>query len=80
MQEEKPTATGEPKETLEVSVVPDDAVISKRIYSNFVAVNQSAYDFSLRFCDASPIHDINKVVKKQWDSPFPCSGGNSDTF
>ena len=52
----------DPNETLEVTVIPSDAIVSKRIYSNFVMVTQSPHDFSLRFCDAPPIYDIDKVV------------------
>ncbi len=53
----------EQQERVEIKVVPDNSGESKRIYANFVAVNQSAYDFSLRFCDASPVHDIKKVME-----------------
>ena len=59
---EETEALKDQRERMEISVAPDDTATSRRIYSNFVAVNQSAHDFSLRFCDASPVHDIKKVI------------------
>lgn len=71
MTEERPTDQNEATERFEISVVPDNTIVSKRIYANFVAVNQSAHDFSLRFCDAPPVHDIKKVMDNAGVHPAP---------
>lgn len=71
MAENRPATQNETNERVEISVVPDDTIVTKRIYANFVAVNQSAHDFSLRFCDAPPVHDIKKVMEKDGLHPAP---------
>ena len=71
MTEENSATQNDTNETLEISLVPDGTIPSKRIYANFVAINQSAYDFSLRFCDASPIHDIEKTRQNNGVHPAP---------
>lgn len=69
--QEKQIKTPDPNETLEVTLMPSDAIVSKRIYSNFVMVTHSPHDFSLRFCDASPIYDIDKVAANNSIHPAP---------
>lgn len=34
-----------------------------RVYSNFVQISHSPWDFTLRFCDAPPAIDLPKVSK-----------------
>lgn len=47
------------KKGIEVRPVPDpDFVLPyPRLYSNFVAINSSPFDFTLRFCDALPLFE-----------------------
>jgi len=37
-----------------LKVVPTYDQVSERLYSNYVAVSHSQYDFNLRFCDIGP--------------------------
>ena len=48
---------------VEVNLIPSDEIVSNRVYANYVQVAQSPYDFSLRFCDATPISNIEKVIQ-----------------
>lgn len=40
---------------IEVKIVPDKDTSPGRVYSNFMLVTKSPYDFTLRFCNAPPI-------------------------
>jgi len=52
----KKTAKG-----LEVTLVPNKDTPQSRTYSNFIQVAQTPYDFSLMFCDATPISIDNNT-------------------
>jgi len=55
---------------IEVTLVPDGDIPPSRIYSNYVQVAQTPYDFSLRFCDATPVSNSN-VVEGKVTHPIP---------
>ena len=43
------------KKSVNFTVVPDDGANVPRIYSNFCAVQNSPFDFTLTFCEMLPI-------------------------
>ena len=45
----------EEKKSVNFTIVPDDRPEVQRIYSNFCAVQNSPFDFTLTFCDMPPI-------------------------
>jgi hypothetical protein len=45
----------EEKRSVNFTVVPDDTPAIPRTYSNFCAVQNSPFDFTLTFCDMLPI-------------------------
>lgn len=47
----------------DIRIIPDSTLESKRIYANFAVVSKSPFDFSIQFCNVSPISDIQKVEK-----------------
>ncbi len=49
---------------IEVTLVPNENIPPSRIYSNFIQVAQTPYDFSLKFCDATPISGSKNVGGK----------------
>ena len=51
--------------TVGVKIVPDRETSPGRVYSNYMAMTQSPYDFTLRFCDAPPIweEELEESVK-----------------
>jgi len=49
------------KNKIEVKPKPSPDLLPSRIYSNYVEVSQSPYDFSLKFCDATPIYNMEEV-------------------
>lgn len=51
-----------PKE-IRVQLVPNINSKLGRVYSNFVQVSHSPWDFTLRFCDAPPGGDVPKLKK-----------------
>lgn len=51
-------------EGIEVTLEPNEAIPARRIYSNFIQVAQTPYDFSLKFCDAVPLSGNNDVARK----------------
>lgn len=63
-------ATKQKVQGIEVTLVPDGDISPSRIYSNYVEVAQTPYDFSLKFCDATPV-SINKVVEGKVTHPIP---------
>lgn len=46
---------------MEIIPQPTVGLPVTRIYSNFVDVISSPYDFTLRFCDATPIYNMKEV-------------------
>ena len=48
----------------EIELVPNLNAKLGRVYSNFVQVSHSPWDFTLRFCDAPPGGDIPRLNKK----------------
>ena len=49
---------------IEVNLVPSDELLPNRLYANYVQVAQTPYDFSLKFCDATPISGGNNIEGK----------------
>jgi hypothetical protein len=45
----------EPKKSVDFTVVPDDDSGAPRIYSNFCAIQNSPFDFTLTFCEMMPM-------------------------
>jgi hypothetical protein len=39
------------------TIVPDDPADSSRTYSNFCAVNHTPFDFTLTFCEMTPLSE-----------------------
>jgi hypothetical protein len=46
----------EPKQ-INFTIVPDEAAESPRLYANFCAVNHTPFDFTLTFCEMSPLSE-----------------------
>jgi hypothetical protein len=47
----------EGKRSINFTVVPDDSGSVARVYSNFCAIQNSPFDFTLTFCEMQPISD-----------------------
>jgi hypothetical protein len=39
------------------TIIPDDAVEVRRVYSNFCAIHNSPFDFTLTFCEVQPLDE-----------------------
>lgn len=48
---------------LVVNLMPNEDLDINREYANYVAVSQTPYDFSLKFCDATPLHVAKEQIK-----------------
>jgi hypothetical protein len=53
------------EEKLEIQLVPDASLQSERIYSNFAQVSHTPHDFTIRFCDATPITEAEMSEAKK---------------
>lgn len=42
-------------------IIPTKDITSERIYANFVTIDHSAFDFTLRFCDIGAPTETEKV-------------------
>ena len=52
------------KEGIEViTLEPNDELVSNRLYSNFVQVANSPYDFALKFCDAPAVFNQKNITE-----------------
>jgi len=49
------------KKGVEITIQPTYNMPSSRVYSNFAEVSLSPSDFTLRFCDVTPITNMKKV-------------------
>jgi hypothetical protein len=45
----------EQKQSVDFTVVPDDETAVSRTYSNFCAIQNSPFDFTLTFCEMMPV-------------------------
>ena len=43
------------KKAINFTVVPDESSTVPRVYSNFCSIQHSPFDFTLTFCDMSPL-------------------------
>jgi len=50
-------------ETVEIKIIPDSELPLDRVYSNYVEVNHTPFDFTMRFCDTTPIRNMEEVKK-----------------
>jgi hypothetical protein len=59
----KPMAAGKPAR-VEMKLVPDQnlELPYPRMYSNYVSIHSSPFDFTLRFCDALPLYEKPKAT------------------
>jgi len=55
----------ESKSGMEVILVPSNEIPVDRVYSNYVEIGQSPYDFTLKFCDATAIKNIDELEKNE---------------
>ena len=55
---------------IEVTLEPNETIPARRIYSNFIQVAQTPYDFSLKFCDAIPLL-VSNNAKGKVTHPIP---------
>lgn len=46
-----------------IKAIPDNSITPQRKYSNFVQVQNTPHDVTLRFCDIGPIYDMDEFVK-----------------
>jgi len=51
-------------EGIKVTLEPNENIPPRRIYSNYIQVAQTPYDFSLTFCDAVPLPGSNNAGEK----------------
>ena len=45
------------KRSVNFTIVPDEGETVTRVYSNFCAIQNSPFDFTLTFCEMQPISD-----------------------
>jgi len=55
----------------EIKIQPSTDIPVYRLHSNHVEVTQSPYDFTLRFCDITPISNIKEVQKTKGIHKIP---------
>jgi hypothetical protein len=48
-------AEDKPPQQLNFTIVPDDDAAVPRVYSNFCAIQNSPFDFTLTFCEMLPL-------------------------
>jgi hypothetical protein len=56
-----------PTTVVNLKIIPTKDEISERIYSNFVSISHSEYDFTLTFCDINAPRDDQKseIIKSK---------------
>ena len=59
-----PTKTKNDKGAIEITLKPSADVPLSRLYSNHIEISLSPHDFTLKFCDATPIYNIDKAKNK----------------
>ncbi len=52
----------EKTEPAQIKIVPDSNLERKRVYSNFVNISHSPFDFTLTFCDAPAVTNVDTDV------------------
>jgi hypothetical protein len=48
---------------ISVNAIPDDSIVSHRKYSNFVQVQNTFNDITMRFCEVLPMYNVPESVK-----------------
>jgi hypothetical protein len=66
-----PKKTKNDKDKIEITIQSTTEFPTYRIYSNHVEIMQSPHDFSLKFCDATPINNIEEVKKNKGIHKIP---------
>lgn len=57
---------------LEVKLIPTEDLNINREYANYVEVTQTPYDFTLRFCDATPFKvNTEQLENNSVEHPIP---------
>ena len=59
------------KKEIEITVQSSFDLPATRIYSNHVEITQSPNDFTLKFCDATPIYNIDEVLQNEGIHKIP---------
>jgi len=55
-----------------MKLMPNEDLDINREYANYVEVSQTPYDFSLKFCDATPFHGNKEQIKNNSiEHPIP---------
>jgi hypothetical protein len=76
----------EEKKAINFTVVPDENSTVQRVYSNFCSIQHSPFDFTLTFCDMSPLgereiqeaqerHVVKAPIKARLVVPIPLIPG-----
>lgn len=52
-----------PKKPIQVKIIPSLEPKLGRVYSNYVQVSHSKYEFTIRFGDAPPGGDVERLMK-----------------
>ena len=76
----------ETKKSINFTVVPDEDPNVPRVYSNFCSIQHSPFDFTLTFCDMSPLgereikeaqssHIVKAPVRARLVVPIPLVPG-----
>lgn len=61
------SVTKKPKgatQSIQVTLNPKYGILPSRMYSNYLEVSQTPYDFNLKFCDATPVTIDSKAEDK----------------
>jgi len=66
-----PTKIESNKNKIEIKILPTTDIPASRLHSNHVEVTQSPYDFTLRFCDVTPLYDIKEIEKNKGIHKIP---------
>ncbi|MCD6584181.1 MAG: DUF3467 domain-containing protein [Desulfobacteraceae bacterium] len=61
----------EEEKQIEIKMRPTLELSTTRIYSNFAEISHSPYDFTIRFCDATPITDYGKLEEAKGVHDIP---------
>ena len=66
-----PEKTQNDKNKIEITLQPATDIPVSRLYSNHVEISQSPHDFTLKFCDATPIYSFKEFEKNKGIHKIP---------
>jgi len=55
---------------VKVTLVPTEGKVSNRVYANYVQIQNTPFDISIRFCDALPLYDKPQTHDVRLDVPI----------